>query len=351
MKTVRIGNERCGYVRVGEDSPCAVMAEVGLNHDGNIEKALKLVDLALDAGADLVKFQYLDPDAMVQREIMPDLYSLYRKYALSLGEMEQVVQACNRRKVPLVCTVFDLEGAARMVEIGVSAFKVASCDMTYLPFLRGLGEYGLPVILSTGLADLSEVIQSVRTLKRGGCKMPILLHCVSAYPAPAEQVNLRAIQTLRRKFKLPVGYSDHTSGTLAPALAVVLGAVMIEKHFTYDTSAQGPDHKLSLGPQEFRQMVEGVRLAEAMRGHGRKKCAPVEREERRIGRRGYYLKRDVKQGEKIRLDDLVALKPWTDAGPFELGSLRGCFYATDLKAGSPLRRKDIQRPDPGKNNN
>ena len=347
MKQVRIGDERCGYVRVGYRLPLVVMAEIGLNHNGDIGKALELVDLAAESGAGLVKFQYIDPPAMVHRQSMPELFTLYGKYTLPLSDMKRVVDRCRERKIPFVCTVFDLEGAARMVEIGVCAFKVASCDMTHLPFLRGLGAYGLPVILSTGLSDLEEVSTSVRELKRGGCKTPILLHCISAYPTPAEQANLTAMLHMRSKLKLPVGFSDHTSGTLAPALAAILGACMVEKHFTYDPKAEGPDHALSLGPQEFRLMVDNIRMAEAMRGDGRKKSASVEKEERRVGRRGYYLLRDVKKGEKLRTEDLVALKPWTDLGPFEVKRLRGAVYSRDLSAGSPLNSKDIQLPKKG----
>jgi len=342
MKQVRIGDERCGYVRVGDRLPLAVMAEIGLNHDGDLRRAVELAGLAKSSGADLVKFQYIDPPAMVRRESMPELFSLYGKYVLSPSQLAQVVERCRSLKIPFVCTVFDLEGAARMVEIGVSAFKVASCDMTHLPLLHGLGQFGLPVILSTGLADLGEVAASVRELKRGGCRELILLHCVSAYPAPVDQLNLAAMNHLRRKLKLPVGLSDHTQGTLAPALAAVLGACMVEKHFTYDSGAAGPDHALSLGPLEFRRMVDDLRLAEVMRGDGRKKPAPVESKERRVGRRGFYLLREVKQGEKVNLSDLAALKPWTEIGPSEAKKLRGTVYAKNLKAGSPLTSKDIR---------
>ena len=324
MKYVRIGDESCGYVRVGERLPLAVMAEIGLNHNGDPGKALELVDLAVESGADLVKFQYIDPPAMVHRGCMPELFSLYGKYALSLQDMRRVALRCRERKIPFVCTVFDLEGAARMFETGVCAFKVASCDMTHLPLLRGLGAYALPVILSTGLSELAEVSTSVRELKRGGCKTPILLHCISAYPTPPEQTNLTA-----------------------PALAAVLGACMVEKHFTDNPKAEGPDHALSLGPQEFRLMVDNIRIAEAMRGDGRKKSAPVEKQERRVGRRGYYLLRDVKKGEKVRTEDLVALKPWTEFGPFETKRLRGAVYSRDLAAGSPLSSKYIQLPKKG----
>ena len=266
MKPVRIGNEHTGYIRLGPRLPCAVMAEVGINHDGSLDRALEMVSLAADCGADLIKFQYLDPDVMVHEKSLPEVYQIYKKYALTIPEMESVARACEKRRLPLVCTVFDLEGAARMVEIGVSAFKVASCDMTHLPLVRGLGEFGLPVILSTGLADTAEVAAAVRAAKRGGCRDLVLLHCVSAYPAPDNQVNLRAIETIWRRFRLPVGFSDHTGGTLAPALAAVLGAVMVEKHFTYDTQAPGPDHSISLGPEDFRSMVGDIRRAELMRG-------------------------------------------------------------------------------------
>lgn len=343
-KTVRIGSERTGYVQVGRGFPCAVMAEVGLNHDGDLGKALHLVDLAVDSGADLVKFQYLDPEVMVLRESLPEVYEIYRKHSLSLEEMRKVSQACRKHRTPFVCTVFDLEGAARLVEIRVDAFKIASCDMTHLPLLRGLGQFGLPVILSTGLANLAEVSRSVRELKQGGARTPVLLHCLSAYPAPSEQINLRAMETLRRRFSLPAGYSDHTAGVLAPVVAVALGAAILEKHFTYDPSAPGPDHALSLGPEDFRLMVDNLRLAEQMLGHGRKKPARAELEERGRGRRGYYLRRDVKSGEKVSPEDLAALKPVARISPSEYRRLRGAVYARDLEKGSPLRPGDLSRP-------
>ncbi|MBN2289545.1 MAG: N-acetylneuraminate synthase family protein [Candidatus Glassbacteria bacterium] len=345
MKTVRIGSERTGFIRLGPGLPCAVMAEVGINHDGSLDRALELVGLAAGSGADLVKFQYLDPDAMVHAESLPGVYETYRKYALTPSEMKQVALACEARKIPFVCTVFDLEGAARMVEAGVSAFKVASCDMTHLPLVRGLGEFGLPLILSTGLADTAEVAAAVRAAKRGGCRTPVLLHCVSAYPAPDDQLNLRAIETMQRRFRLPVGLSDHTCGILATALAAVLGAVLVEKHFTYDPQADGPDHSISLGPEEFRAMAADVRRAGAMRGHGRKVPAKVEHAERRVGRRGYYLRHGVRQGEKVRLDDLAALKPWTEIGPFQARTLRGAVYARDLEPGSQLNAGDLVFPE------
>ena len=326
---------------MGPRQPCAVMAEVGINHDGSVDRALEIIGLAAEGGADLIKFQYLDPEAMVHAQSLPEVYQLYKKYALTLKEMERVSRACEASKLPFVCTVFDLEGAARMVEIGVCAFKVASCDMTHLPLVKGLGTFGLPVILSTGLADTAEVAAAVRTAKRGGCREPVLLHCVSAYPAPDDQVNLRAVETMQRRFRLPVGLSDHTRGTLAPALAAAMGAALVEKHFTYDPQAPGPDHSISLGPEDFRTMAADIRRAGAMRGHGRKVTAKVEQAERRIGRRGFYLRRSVSKGEKVRLEDLIALKPWTEVGPFQVKALRGAVYARKLKAGSPLNDVDI----------
>ncbi len=342
MKQVRIGNEHTGYVRVGGDNPCAVMAEVGINHDGSVERALELVHLAADSGADLIKFQLIDPDAMVQRERLGAVWEIYRRHTLSLEEMARVSRACAERRIPFVCTVFDAEGAARMVELGVNAFKVASCDMTHLPLLASLGQYGLPVLLSTGLADLEEVALALRALRHGGCREIILLHCVSSYPAPPDSVNLQAMHTLQRRFRRPCGFSDHTAGTLAPALAVALGASIIEKHFTYDSAAPGPDHALSLGPEAFRLMVQDIRLAEKMRGHGRKVPAEVERGERKVGRRGYYLLRAVRSGEKVDPKDLAALKPWTEIGPQQSHALRGLVYARDMAAGEGLNRADVQ---------
>lgn len=342
MKELRIGSEHCGYVRIGRDQPCAVMAEVGINHDGSVERALELVALAADSGADLVKFQYIDPAAMVHRSKMPGLYELYGRYVLGPAEMARVARACEARRAPLVVTVFDLAGAARMVEAGAQAFKVASCDLTHLPLLEGLGQFGLPVILSTGLAELEEVTLALRALRRGGVKDPVLLHCVSAYPAPMDQLNLTAIQTLSRKFRRPAGFSDHSPGTLAPALAVALGAMLIEKHFSHDPAADGPDHALSLGPDSFREMVTAIRLAESARGDGRKVPAPVERKEREVGRRGFYTTREVQAGERVRLDELAALKPWTPINPMHARQLRQARYTRDLPAGAPLDREAVE---------
>ena len=169
MTEIRIGNEHTGYVRLGGKNPCAVIAEVGINHDGSVERALELVALAKASGADMVKFQFLDPAAMVHRPSLPAVYEIYDKYALSLEDMAEISRACAKHRIPFVCTVFDPEGAARMVEAGVSAFKIASCDMTHLPLLECLGQYGLPVILSTGLADLEEVrAERARSQARGG---------------------------------------------------------------------------------------------------------------------------------------------------------------------------------------
>lgn len=345
MNEVRIGDERCGIVRVGDGRGVAVMAEIGINHDGSVERALELVDLAAESGADLVKFQYIDPPSMVHRGRMPELFDLYSRYTLELDGYGKIIERCRKRGVPFVCTVFDADGAARMAELGTAAFKVASCDMTHLPLLKSLASWKLPVILSTGLADLAEVRASVRTLKRAGCKTPVLLHCLSRYPAPPDSLNLTAMLHMRRKLRLPVGFSDHSEGILAPALAAGLGAVMVEKHFTYDPAADGPDHALSLGPEQFAAMVRQIRLAGQMRGNGRKVPAAVEKEERTVGRRGFYLARDVRQGERVRLDDLVALKPWTTAGPSELGLLRGKIYSRNLAAGAPLTADDFVTGD------
>lgn len=319
-----------------------VMAEIGINHDGSLEKALELVELAADSGADLVKFQYLEPDRMVHRERLSGVHDIYRRYALDKDQMCKIADACNGRGTPFVCTVFSEEGALAMKEAGTAAFKIASCDMTYHPLLKSAAKLGLPVILSTGLADTEEVRASVRVLKKAGCNQIVLLHCVSAYPAPDESLNLAAIRTMIEEFKLPVGFSDHSGGTLAPALAVALGAVMIEKHFTYDPAADGPDHVLSLGPGDFTVMVADIRRTEKMRGSGRKIPADTEKTERTVGRRGYYLKKDVAAGDKIKPSDLEALKPWCEIGPDKVKKIRGARYAIDLKAGAPLTRSAVK---------
>lgn len=293
---------------VGSNSRVYVVAEIGINHGGSVTQALKLVDAAADAGADAVKFQTFRTDRLMvatrdrfaqQDDGAETAYQLFRRLELGWEDYEKLKQHADERKVSFLSTPFDEESADLLDRIGVPAFKIASSDVTHTPLLKHVAGKNKPVLLSTGMSFLSEVAEAVWTLKTAGATEILLLHCVSSYPAPPESLNLRAIQTMRDYFDLPVGYSDHTEGILLPLVAVSLGAVLVEKHFTIDKQARGPDHKLSMDPDELRSLVRSIRSAEASLGDGRKCPSTCEAENRLLSRRSIVASVDIRAHETV----------------------------------------------------
>jgi N-acetylneuraminate synthase len=334
-----------------------VIAEAGVNHNGSLELAMRLVDAAADAGADAVKFQTFRAERLVARGTptagyqaantgQRDQHAMLRSLELPDDAYGELAARCSARGIEFLSTPFDPESARLLAAHGVRRMKIGSGDLTSLPFLEQVAALGLPIILSTGMSTLEEVAEAVDALKRvfdGELADHLtLLHCTSAYPAPAEDANLGAMRTLRERFALPVGYSDHTEGISVALAAVALGACVLEKHLTVDRALAGPDHRASLDGAQFSELVRQVRAVEAALGTGRKEPRPSELAVRELVRRSVALRRGVKQGEVLQADDLVLLRPGTGIAPRDLPAVAGRRAARDLEAGSLLAWSDFQ---------
>ena len=320
--------------RIAPGSPVFVIAEAGVNHNGDPGLAAALVDAAADAGADAVKFQTFHTDALVtagarqaayQRRHAPasSQRAMLRKLELSEALHRSLIARARRRGLCFLSTPFDEASARFLHELGVPLFKIASGELTNLPFLAYIARLGRPIILSTGMSTLDEVRQAVRAIRRAGNPPLALLHCVSSYPARVEDVNLRAMETLSRAFRVPVGLSDHTTGTAVSIAAAGLGATIIEKHLTTDRTRAGPDHAASLEPREFAQMVAGIRDVERALGSGVKEPVAAERDVARVARRSVVAAVDIPRGARITARMLACKRPGTGIPPSRIGDVVG----------------------------
>lgn len=340
-------------------SGCLVIAEAGVNHNGSTDLALDLIDAAAKAGADAVKFQTFKADRLAvrgagtveyQRRLtgQTDQHAMLRALELPQQTYAVLARRCEETGIEFMSTPFDLESAHMLVDLGMRRIKVPSGELTNLPLVRGLAGFGLPMIVSTGMATLDEVLVTVdvvRTaapalLRDGGLT---LLHCTSNYPTPLEDVNLRAMDTMRAATGLPVGYSDHTKGILVPVAAAALGATVVEKHFTLDRTMAGPDHPASLEPDELTEMVRSIRAVTAALGTGEKSPRPAEDPIRAAVRRSIVVARPIAQGGAIAEADLVLLRPGTGLPPAELERVIGTRARRDLPEGHLLGWDDVER--------
>ena len=320
--------------RIAPGSSVFVIAEAGVNHNGDPGLAAALVDAAAEAGADAVKFQTFHTDAVVtagarqaayQRRHAPAVSqrAMLRPLELSERVHRSLVARARRRGLCFLSTPFDETSARFLHELRVPLFKIASGEVTNLPFLGYVARLGRPIILSTGMSTLEEVRQAVRTIRRAGDPPFALLDCVSSYPARVEDVNLRAMTTLARVFRVPVGLSDHTMGTAVSIAAAGLGATIIEKHLTTNRALAGPDQAASLEPREFAAMVAGIRDVERALGSGVKKPAAAEREVARVARRSVVAAVDIPRGARITARMLACKRPGTGIPPSRIGEVVG----------------------------
>lgn len=342
MRSLRLGERE-----VGPGKPCLVIAEAGVNHNGSLEMALRLVDAAADAGADVVKFQTFKAERVVSRRAAKADYQkvgdsdsqgmleMLRRLELTDDDFRAISEHARRRGI-----VFMSKGHREdidfLVSLGVPALKIDSAAVVYFSLLRKAAGAGLPVILSTGGSTLGEVERALDILAGHGDPPVALLHCTTAYPAPPDQINLRAMLTLQAAFGLPVGFSDHSEGIDIPIAAAALGACIVEKHFTLDRALPGPDHKASLEPQELRRMVEGIRKVEQALGEPRKRPTELECSNMKLMRRSLVAERDIAAGERLQ-DDMVAFKrPGTGLGEDFLDLVVGRVAARPIAAGDPI---------------
>lgn len=312
---------------IGPRNPCFIIAEAGVNHNGNIALAKKLIDAAVEAGADAVKFQTFKTENVVtltaeKAEYQKDTtgmgesqYEMIKKLELSEDDFRDLSEYAKKAGIIFLSTPFDEESVDLLDQIGVPAFKVPSGEITNFPLLKKVAQKSRPVILSTGMATLGEVEEALNYLAMHGAKEIILLHCTTSYPAPVESVNLRAMETLRCAFQVPVGYSDHTEGITIPIAAASMDACVIEKHFTLDRTLPGPDHRASLEPQELAAMVKGVRDVERARGNGIKAPNEVEEAIKMVARKSIVARRDINVGDVLTGEDLAIKRPGTGIEP------------------------------------
>ncbi len=340
---------RIGRFAIGEDAPCLVIAEAGVNHNGSMDLAHRLIDAGADAGADAVKFQTFRADRVMTPNAPKAAYQkastdpgesqldMVRQLELSQEQFVELQRHCAERDVLFLSTPFDHDSADFLVDVlDVPAVKIPSGEVTNLPMLDHIGRKGRPVILSTGMADLAEVDIAVRTLQGTGCADIALLHCVSNYPAAPATVNLRAMATMSRAFRLPVGYSDHTLGLDVALAAIALGARILEKHFTLDKGLPGPDHTASLAPEELKSLVKGVRTVESALGDGRKRPDPAEADTAAVARRSLFARHDLAEGTVLDRTDLIALRPAGGISPAHIALVEGRILRRPLAAGAML---------------
>jgi len=334
--------------KVGPGFPCLIVGEAGVNHNGSLEMARRLVDAALQAGVDVVKFQSFKAERLAASSAPKADYQLstagggesqlemLRRLELSETAQKEIKDYCRQKGILFMSTPFD-EGSADFLEgLGVEVFKIPSGEITNLRFLSYVARKGKPMIVSTGMSSLEEVEAAFRTIRGSGNEQLVLLHCVSRYPTEPAEVNLRAMATMQGTLQVPVGYSDHTMGITVALAAVALGACVVEKHFTLDRSLPGPDHQASLEPSELADLVKGIRVVEASLGHGKKEPTANELGTAAVARKSLVAAKDIPAGTKLTEECITVKRPGTGLPPSMLSQLVGRVAARDISADTLL---------------
>jgi N,N'-diacetyllegionaminate synthase len=334
-----------------------IIAEAGVNHNGNLNNAFKLIEIAANAGADYVKFQTFRTENLVHKDAPKAGYqventhsneaqfSMLKKLEIPMDWYEKLLKHCDEHKIGFLSTGFDEESIDFLVNLGCEYLKIPSGEITNLPYLKHIGSQGKKVILSTGMADLDEVESAIDALLNAGTSKSeiTVLHCNTQYPTLMNDVNLLAMNSMSKAFKVNIGYSDHTLGTEVSVAAVALGARVIEKHFTIDKSMEGPDHAASLSPNELMKLVREIRNIElALKGSGVKVPSKSESLNKIAARKSIHLSVNLKKGSILNESDLVMLRPGDGISPFQLDQVVGKELRVDLERGSKLDWKFLR---------
>jgi len=334
--------------KVGAGEPCFIIAEAGVNHNGDIGMALQLIEAAAEAGADAVKFQTFKAEEVISAGAPKAAYQIQntgvadsqlemvKRLEFPPAVFRQLAEHCARRGIMFLSTPFDFGSVDLLEEIGIPAFKIASGEITNFPLLARIAKTGKPVILSTGMSTLDEVETALSSIYDAGARDVILLHCTSNYPASPASVNLRAMETMSTRFGIPVGFSDHTEGIAIPLAAVALGACVIEKHFTLDRSLPGPDHRASIEVGELSEMVKSIRRVEQALGSGVKQPAAEELSTAAVARRSLVAKDDLERGVLITEEMIAIRRPGTGLPPAMLSTVVGRRVKAPIAAGTLL---------------
>jgi sialic acid synthase SpsE len=344
---------KMGKRTVGEGSPAFLIAEIGSNFDRDLERAYRLIDLAVECGADAVKFQTFLPDKIINRQAFAklksgfqakwdkDVYTVYQEASLPRAWHEKLMAYCRKAGTIFFSSPYDFEGVDLLAEMGVPALKIGSGDVTWLEMLKHQASKNLPILMGVGACTLAEVDQAVRTLTEAGCQELVLLQCITNYPNSFDSANLKAMINMGRMFDCAYGYSDHTPGYSVPVGAVALGGCVIEKHFTDDKTRPGPDHPFAMDGADFKAMATAIRELERAMGDGVKRVEGEEATTRILQRRSLYAARDLKAGQKLRRRDVVILRPQHGILPDQLDNVLGRTLVKNAPKLTPLTWEHI----------
>jgi N-acetylneuraminate synthase len=347
MKTIKIGKKT-----IGKGHPTFIIAEAGVNHNGKIELAKKLIDAAFDAGADAVKFQTFKSEGVVtekadiaeyvKKNVGKDIkqIDLIKKFELSYNDFKELKKYCDQRKIIFLSTPHSFDAIDFLDDL-VPAFKFGSGDLTNIPALEHASKKGKPMILGTGMSTLLEVKNALNAIRNMGNNKIISLHCTTNYPCSFEEVNMNAMKTMQEELNCLIGYSDHTMSITVPIMATTLGAVIIEKHFTLDRNLKGPDHKASLEPDELKKMVTEIRNVENALGNPQKKPTDSEKEIMKNVRKSIVAKIDILKGEIIKRELLEVKRPGTGINPDKINKIIGKKAGRNIKKNKILAWKDL----------
>lgn len=345
-KIIQIGAHKLGV------DPCYIIAEIGSNHDGEKSRAFEMIRRAATSGANAVKFQLFKADKIAANIDLPEtrlndqfstfgniVYDLYKNMELDPAWLKELKACCDDNKIDFLATPFDEHSADILAELELPAMKVASFEITHIPLLKHLGKLGIPVLLSTGMANLGEIETAINAIRDAGEERIAIFHCGIEYPAPFESINLRCIETLRLAFGYPVGYSDHTKGIAVPIAAVALGAVLYEKHVTL-SGGKSPDHDFALEMDGFEKMVQYMRECEKALGSTMKKVQESERKHLLRGRRSIFIVKDMEKNELFTRENLAVLRPGIGIAPVHYEEILGRKSTRNLKAINLLKDDD-----------
>ncbi len=330
-----------------------VIAEAGVNHNGSVKNAFKMIDCAKECGCDCIKFQTFKADALVTSNAPKADYQMrntngsntqfemLKSLELNDREFEELKAHCDEIGIEFMSTPFDIESVDVLEKIGVTRYKISSGDINNKQLLQYVAKTGKSMVVSTGMSTIEEVTKAVDWIEQVGNHQITLLHCTSNYPTSYDEVNMKAMQTLQQKFGYPIGYSDHTKGDLASIVAVAMGATVIEKHFTLDKNMEGPDHKASLNVEELKEMVDDIRAVETIMGNGVKQPMKSELNTRIVARKSVVLAHNIQKGEILKKEDLVLKRPGNGLAPEYLDELIGKVLVRDMKAEEMITWKDV----------
>ena len=326
-----------------------IIAEAGVNHNGNMGIAKRLIDAAADAGVDYVKFQtfktenlvsFNAPTAEYQKAATQETsqYAMLKRLELNEQQHIELIEYCNKKGVKFLSTAFDMDSIDLLESLNLDLWKIPSGEITNYPYLARIAATGKPIIMSTGMCDTSDINNALDALiENGATKESItLLHCNTQYPTPYEDVNLLAMNTIKSDYGLATGYSDHTQGIEIPVAAVALGACVIEKHFTLDRNMEGPDHKASLEPAELKKMVEAIRIVEQALGSTSKTVSPSEAQNKSIARKSIVAKRNIHKGETLTEDNITVKRPGNGISPMKWREVIGTPATRDFAPDEPI---------------